>query len=312
MHVLVQCPRLIVAIRQALRNPGDVNVVASAMSLAENLWHLTRQRYFVQYINASVRTVNKFYDDTMADILVYGIEFDTAQNMVISTRYWLVQMFLCGTLDTLHRRFPVEFALSLLPEPVAFHGIDVSAAMQLGRVVLALSPNPSPLTLIRTHGPFSGSTGAWHRQIRYLSALRSVSTDHTLWKQDLRTAERMKKWVFDNCNIILSSLNITRVDERTWMEALDCMAGEELVDWIPSRVSIGSEDGEIVMQLEYSDRTANGDARRGPTRVFNVRNPAKFGPQHLRDWVKGSGGPVVNVSPTSKASCASESSSPYF
>jgi hypothetical protein len=317
MHVVVQCPRLTMSIRHAIRNPDDVDAVASAVSHAENLWRLTRQRHFVDYINTSIKTVASYDDNTVADILGHGIDFNLAQEMVIATRYWLLQIFLCGTLDTLLRRFPIQFALSLLPKPAAFHGVDVSAAIQLARVVLALGHNPSPLTLIRTHGPFSGSIGAWHRQVRYLSMTQPDSEDSTgsdtAREEALRTALRMKRWVLDNCNVILTRLHITQVDEAAWMEALDCMAGEELPDWIPTKVSFGAEDGEIIMRLEYSGVTANGDPRVGEssTRVFNVKNPAQFGPQHLREWVKGTGGPVI-LKGSPEAGCVVETASPHW
>lgn len=317
MHVVVQCPRLTVSIRNAIRKPDDVDAIASAVSLAENLWRLTSQRYFVDYITASIKFVANCDGKMVADVLGYGISFDLAQNMVIATRYWLLQIFLCGTLDTLFRRFPVQFALSLLPGPAAFHGIDVSAAIQLARVVSALGRNPSPLTLIRTHGPFSGSVGAWHRQIRYLSTTQpgceASTRSDTFNNTALKTALRMKRWALDNCNTILNKLHVTQVDELAWMEALDCMAGEELPDWIPTKVSFGAEDGEIIMKLEYSEVTANGDPRvsDSPPRVFNVRNPAQFGPQHLREWVKGSGGPVLSKG-LPGAGCVVETSSPHW
>lgn len=316
MHVVVQCPRLTVSIRNAIRNPNDVDAVASAVSHAENLWRLTRQKHFVDYINISIKTVADCDNDTVADILEYGIDFNLAQEMVIATRYWLLQVFLCGTLDTLFRRFPSQFGFSLLPRPETFHGIDVSAAKQLARVVFALGRNPSPLTLIRTHGPFSGSIGAWHRQVRYLSMIQPGSEDSsgsdTAREEALCTALRMKRWVLDNCNVILNRLQITQVDEPAWLEALDCMAGEELPDWIPTKVSFGTEDGEIIMKLEYSGVTANGDPRvsEGP-RVFNVKNPAQFGPQHLREWVKGCGGPVISKG-SPEAGCVVETASPHW
>ncbi|KAJ4381462.1 hypothetical protein N0V86_002821 [Didymella sp. IMI 355093] len=317
MHVTIQCPRLTVVLRHAIRNPNDVNAIASAVSLAEKLWHLTGQRYFVDYINASIKIIAGFNDDSVADILEYGIDFDFPQNMVIATRYWLLQVFLCGTLDTLYRRFPVEFGLSLLPAPVVFQGIDVSAAMQLARVVLALGSNPSPLTLVRTHGAFSGSIGAWHRRVRYLSKQYSAPgvpiAHHMHGGRDLRVALRMKKWVLSNCNDVLNELHITQVDEDAWMEALDCMAGEELPDWLPSKVSFSAEDDEIVMKLEYSSLAGNSDAEvdSGPPYVVNVRNPAQFGPQHLREWVQSASSAVVSKRAPQK-SCVVETANLHW
>ena len=295
MHILIQCPRLIIAIRHALRSPGNVVAVASAISLAENLWQLTLQRHFSDFIKTSISVMDEPVEDAVVDILSHGIRFGTAQSMLICARYWLLQVVLCGTIDTLHRRFPAEYALSLLPDPKVLHQVDTNAAMQLGRMVLGLGADLSPLTIVRTHGPLSASIGAWHRQIRYLSSRRPFF--HADQRDSFHAAERMKEWLLVHCNMIMKRLNMSQVDEKAWFEALDCMAGEELVDWMPNKVSFGSEDGDMVMKLEYSDRTANGDHRlQGgsdtTTRVFNVRDPAKFGLQHLREWVKGTGIPA--------------------
>ncbi|KAJ4985199.1 negative acting factor [Stagonosporopsis vannaccii] len=292
MHILIQCPRLIVAIRRAIREPKNVVAVASAFSLMEELWKLSQLSFFAEFIDASVKIAEKSIEESIADILLYGIGFDNAQAMVICTRYWLLKVLLCGTMDTLYRRFPVEYAFALLPDPDALHQADMDSAMQLARLVSNLGVDVSPLTLVRSHGPLSASIGTWLRQIRYQASHHPVHGADRIF-----AAERMKTWLLAHCNAILKRLNISRVDEGAWAEALDCMAGEELADWIPSNVSFGSEDGEMVMRLEYSDRTANGDLRvqgaRSVPRVFNVRNPANFGPQHLREWVKGTGGPAI-------------------
>ena len=103
----------------------------------------------------------------------------------------------------------------------------------------------------------------------------------------------MKRWLLSRCNVILKRLNVSAVDERAWLEALDCMAGDEMPAWIPTKVSFGSERGEMVMRLEYGEHRSTSpqdyfSPQQGTTRVFNVRNPAKIGPQHLREWVEGS------------------------
>lgn len=293
MHILIQCPRLIVSIRYAIREPGNVAAVASAFSLMEELWGLSQMSCFSKFIVASAKIADNPVDESIADILLHGIRFDNAQATVISTRYWLLQVMLCGTMDTLCRTFPAEYVFSHLPDPDALHQADTSAAMQVARVVSYVGTSVLPLTLIRLHGPLSASIGAWHRQIRYQASRHPV-----LGADRILEAQRMKTWLVAHCNVILARLNASQVDEAAWMEALDCMAGEELADWIPTNVSFGSEDGEMVMRLEYSDHTANGDlrvhGRNNSPRIFNVRNPANFGPQHLRNWVKGTGGPALH------------------
>lgn len=291
MHILIQSPSLIVAIRHALREPCNVVAVATAFTFAEKLLELSQLDYLAKFVKASIREDDDPVDELIADIVLNGIYFDNAQVMVICTRYWLLQVLLYGTIDTLYRRFPAEYAISLLPSPDVLHHEDTSAALKLAKFVSSLGEDVSPLTLVRSHGPLSASIGSWHRQIRY-----QTSHDPVVGADQISAAKRMKKWLMAHCNIILKRLRISQVDEAAWTEALDCMAGEELPDWIPSKISFGSEDGDMVMKLEYNDHTANGDLRvQGvtvPTRVFSVRYPARFGPQHLREWVKGNGGPV--------------------
>ncbi len=293
MHIFIQCPRLIVAIRHALHDPSNLAAPLSAVSIAENLWVLTQRVHFFKFIEASTTKDTTYaIDESIADVLMHGVRFSTAQDMVIITRYWLLQVMLCGTIDTIYRRFPTEYACSLLPDLETLRRTDIGAAVQLGRTVRSLGTSPSPLTVVRMHGPLSGSIGAWHREIRHLNS--HCSTFNLIDTERLFAAERMKKWLVQTCDIIMKSLNISPVDESAWLEALDSMAGEEIPDWIPTRVSFGTEDGDMVMKLEYSERTANGDLclhSGETTRVFSVREPAKFGPQHLRDWVRGVGGP---------------------
>jgi hypothetical protein len=288
MHCLIQCPRLVIAVRDAIRGQNDKVAIATAVNLANTLWSLSQQDIFAAFISSHVLNTYDEIDEAVADIVPNGIRFDTAQNMVVGTRYWMLQILLCGCLDTLHRRFPYESEQLDLSNPETVQQVDIHAGTQLGRVALGLGNEPSPLTLLRTHGPLSVSTGAWHRHIRYL-------TSHGWPKNDDRVlaALRMQKWILEKCNIVLERMNVSQADECAWIEALDCMAGEELADWMPSKVSFDSEDGEMVMKLEYSGRTTNDNTRihdgdgGGITRTFNIRDPARFGPQHLRGWVRG-------------------------
>ncbi|KAF3006888.1 hypothetical protein E8E13_011069 [Curvularia kusanoi] len=296
MHCLIQCPRLIVAIRHASRNPSDLVAIATAVTLADNLWKLSQQQLFADFVDDCLFESDDHIDDTVADIIPSGIGFSSVQNMVTCTKYWMLQNLLCGCLDTLHRKFAHGFLCSNLPSPKNVHEMDTQAAKQLGRAVLGLGDKVSPLTLLRAHGPLSFSIGAWHRQVRYLRSSGQTQSleDHTR----ILAATRMQKWILNKCNSVLERLHVSQAAEIAWIEALDSMAGEELADWIPNKVSIDSEDGEIVMKLEYNDRRPNdvGSAQSGGevTRTVTIRDPANFGPQHLRDWVRGNGGLPAN------------------
>lgn len=289
MHVLIQCPRLIVLIRHAISHPDDMFALASAISMAENLWQLTQGSHFAELINSSTATIDGLVDDAVIDILPHGLRFTSTQGMVFCTRYWFLQVILYGMIDTLYRHFPEAYSLSFLPDAGALHCLDTDAATQLGKVLLGLDTASSPLLLVRVQGPLAASIGSWHRKIRYLSSHRSVSrgpVSETLvgfHDPNIATAERMKMWLLSRCNKIQARLGISAVDERAWLEALDGMAGEEMPDWIPTKVSFGSEDGELVMKLEYDDGISSSDYA---PRVFSIRAPGQFGLQQLKEWMQ--------------------------
>ena len=204
MHCLIQCPRLVIAVRAAIRGQNDKVAIASAVNLANTLWSLSQQDLFAAFIDNHVLDTYDEIDEAVADIVPNGIRFDTAQNMVVGTRYWMLQILLCGCLDTLHRRFPFESAQSNFPHAETVHQVDTHAGTQLGRVALGLGNKPSPLTLLRTHGPLSVSTGAWHRQIRYLTSHGCPYTDARVL-----AALRMQKWILEKCNIVLERMNVS-------------------------------------------------------------------------------------------------------
>jgi hypothetical protein len=293
MHILIQCPRLALLIRQAISNCQDVTILASAISLAENLWQLAQANHFVDLVSCSTSTINRHMDETINDILPHGLSFDSNQSMVFCTRYWLLQVMLSGMIDTLYRHFPEQYSLSFLPDPVTMHRVDTDAAAELGKVLLGLNANSSPLILVRLQGPLAASIGSWHRAIRYFFAHpldnEDAGPEPSKMIKNVVRAERMKQWLLARCNRIQTRLNISAVDERAWLEALDSMAGEKMPDWIPSKVSFDSEDGEMVMRLEYHGPTRmppNGTAPNENERVFVIRNPSQFGLQHLREWMK--------------------------
>ncbi|KZM28797.1 sequence-specific DNA binding RNA polymerase II transcription factor [Ascochyta rabiei] len=245
MHILIQCPRLVLLTRQAVLDCRNVVALASAVSLAENLWQLSQANEYADLVSSSISYTDKLVDNTITDIVSHGLRFDCMQNMVFCTRYWLLQIILSGVIDTLHRHFPEAYSLSLLPGPDKLHLVDTDAAMQLGKAFLGLPAIPSLLILVRLQGPLAASIGSWHRVIRYLSSYQLGSQAATLEASQLirnvAKAERMKQWF--------------AVDERAWLQTLDCMAGEEMPDWMPSKMSFDSEDGDMVLKLEFDGRS---------------------------------------------------------
>ncbi|XPS69766.1 hypothetical protein M3J07_002014 [Ascochyta lentis] len=290
MHILIQCPRLVLLIRHAISEARDVVTLASAISLAENLWQLAQASQYADILSSCISAANEAVDDTIADIIPHGLRFNSIQSMIFCTRYWLLQVLLSGMMDTLYRHFPEQYGLSFLPDPDTLHSVDTDAATQLGKVLLGLDESPALLILVRIQGPLTASVGSWHRVIRYLSSYQHASQAAALGvSETIVRAERMKQWLLARTNQLQMRLNIIAVDEQAWLEALDCMAGEGMLDYIPTRVGFDCEDGEMVMKLEYDGVAGlrpNGSASSQDTWILRIRNPSQFGLKHLREWIK--------------------------
>lgn len=268
MHVFIQCPRLVCLIRHAIMNPDDTAALASAVSHAESLWLLDLPRQVTEFLERTTTTLHVPSAPEIADIATTSLEFDSVQSMILGTRYWMLQNVLCGMIDALHRHFPVETALSLLPGPEEVRRADVDAALNLARSIpWAHSISQKlPLVPLRLHTPLQISIGPWHRTIRQIAASRSSSLTSAA-ELDLETAfelsraERMKAYMIEECNRIHHQWDVSTVDETPLLEALDSMAGEKIPDWLPIRVRFEAEDGEMVMKLDYENKTGTFEDR---------------------------------------------------
>jgi hypothetical protein len=170
----------------------------------------------------------------------------------------MLQNVLCGLTDTLHRHFPTETALSRLPNRKSVREVDINAGIHLAKsLTWAESVSQKlPLVPLRLHTPLQISIGPWHRTIRQV-------TTHSAFDSELDTGEvqqvssnlsralRMKTWLIDKCNRIHEQWDVSTVDENSLYEALDSMAGEEIPDWLPTRVRFEAEDGDMVIKLDY-------------------------------------------------------------
>ncbi|KAL6707001.1 hypothetical protein ACN47E_004951 [Coniothyrium glycines] len=255
MHVFIQCPRLVCIIRNAISNPSDTDALACAVSHMESIMELELSQHVQELIETSVRVVPVAHIADMEDIICSVLEFSSVQSMILCTRYWMLQNVLCGMADTLYRYFPTEMSLSTIPGRDHLCAIDTSAALNLAKS-LGWADSTSqklPLVKLRLHTPLQISIGPWHRTIRRLTSPNtSLEPAH---EAQLLRAQRMKSWLVAECNKIHLQWNVSAVDEEPLLEALDTMAGERIPDWLPTRVRFAAEDGELVMKLDYANRT---------------------------------------------------------
>lgn len=260
MHVFVQCPRLNCLVRRAIMHPGDSEILAAAVSLTEYVWQIDLPAHVAELLRTAVTTVNAPPSVEMADVLTETLHFDSVQNMILCTRYWMLQNVLCGLTDTLHRHFPTEVSLSLLPVPEIVQQFDIDAGKHLAES-LAWAESVSqrlPLVPLRLHTPLQISIGPWHRTIRDMTKDSAVEAFLDIdTNSDLARAVRMKTWLIEECNRIHEQWGVSTVDEKSLCEALDSMAGEKIPDWLPTRVRFEAEDGDMVIKLDYEKSTGN-------------------------------------------------------
>ena len=268
MHIFVQCPRLNNLIRHAIMHPGDTAALVDAVTLAESLWQLDLSDQVSPLLKQTmtVRLIPPF--DKLADILTDSLEFDSVQSMILCTRYWMLINVLGGFIDSLYRYFPTETELSLLPDRYGMHQTEIEAATQIARSIpWAASVSQSlPLVPLRLHTPLQISIGPWYRTIRRLTAVRSANPDLDAnviaeMARTISQAERMKAGIIEYCNGIHKQWDVSIVSEKPLLEALNTMAGEEIPAWLPVRVRFEAEQGEMVMKLDYENKTGSYQER---------------------------------------------------
>jgi hypothetical protein len=256
MHVFIQCPRAICLIRDAISNPEDASALAAAMSHMESLIQVNLSHHVSGLMQEAITIVVIPPSPDIADLLPDTLEFESVQSMILCTRYWMLQNILCGLADTLYRHFPTESALSLLPSPGRLRVIDIDSALHLAKSIRWANSisQKLPLVPLRLHTPLQISIGPWYRTIR---DARMPNTRTSISDADLSRAQRMKAWTIHQCNLIHMQWDVSLVDEQAMLECIDCMAGEKRPDWLPSRIRFEAEDGEMVMKLDYEQRTGN-------------------------------------------------------
>jgi hypothetical protein len=239
-------------------HPDDSESLAAAVTLTEYMWQMDLPAHVAELMQIAVTTFNAPPSSDTADILTETLHFDSVQSMILCTRYWMLQNVLCGLTDTLHRHFPTQTSLSLLPGPEVLRQFDKDAGIHLAES-LSWAESVSqrlPLVPLRLHTPLQISIGPWHRTIRYITSLFESDPTfdieaHQQLNNDFNRAVRMKTWLIDQCNRIHEQWDVSTVNEDSLYEALDSMAGEEIPDWLPTRVRFEAEDGDMVIKLDY-------------------------------------------------------------
>ncbi|KAJ4299967.1 hypothetical protein N0V90_005215 [Kalmusia sp. IMI 367209] len=259
MHVYIQLPRLVCLIRHASNYPEDAQTLASAIALAESLWSLVPNDVIQEVIQTSITVVDRPPSPDIADITSYCYHFDSIQSCILITRFWMLQINLCGPIQTLYQNFPAESTASLLPPLLTVEQIDYDAAIELARSIrYALDICPTlPLVPLRIYTSFQVSIGTWHRMIRRINANnRALSPDPSspvaaYLAEQLSRAQRLENWVSSETNDVHEMWKVQRVHKRFLRSAAIDMAGGPIPDWMPLRIKFESEDGAMVMRLEY-------------------------------------------------------------
>lgn len=248
MHVYIQLPRLVCLVRHATNYPDDSRTLASAVALAESLWSHIPSALFSSIIRSSTALVDPPPCPSIADIVPHSYRFTSVQDCMLICRFWRLQISLSGPIQTLYQNFPAECALSLLPSLPDVRQTDYDAAIDLARAIrYALTVCPSlPLIPLRVYTCFQVSIGTWGRQMRAdADAVPPPSASASA------PAARMEAFVARTSNAVHDMWAIHHVDTRFLRAAAVDMAGGPIPDWMPVHVKFESEDGDMVMQMEY-------------------------------------------------------------
>jgi hypothetical protein len=291
MHVFIQCPRLNNLVRRAITNQDDTTALVAAITLAESLWQVNMAEQVAPLLNEAV-TLSSVHVPGLADVFPDSYDFNSVQSMVLCTRYWMLLNVLAGLIDTLYRYFPVETALSHLPDRYDVHKIDTHAAENLLRSMPwsdSLS-HKLPLVPLRLHTPLQISIGAWYRTIQRLNFVRATTSNLTAdveleMERTIAHAYRLKSYIIEECNKIHRAWDVSIVSEKPLFEALNTMAGEKIPDWLPIRVRFEAEEGEMVMKLDYENKAGSYSDS------YNLAEdpPRKVTDRHTAAWREAAG-----------------------
>ncbi|KAJ4351887.1 uncharacterized protein N0V89_007231 [Didymosphaeria variabile] len=259
MHVYIQVPRLICLVRHASNYPEDSRTLAAAVALAESLWSLLPSDVMEEVIQAAVTIIDIPPSPEIAEIVPNSYHFNSVENSTLISRFWKLQVSLSGIIQTLYQNYPAECASSFLPALPFVERTDAEAATELARCIhyaLTICPH-LPLVPLRIYTTFQISLGTWYRIIRRITASnRALPPDPdpavtAYFDEQLSHARRMEQFVSDQSNNVHRIWNIPRVNKRFLRAAAIDMAGGPIPDWMPIRINFESEDGAMIMKMEY-------------------------------------------------------------
>lgn len=201
MHCWIQIPRLVCLVRQA-RSCSDISTRASAVSLAESLWTLDQVAITAEYFTATTEIVPLPAGQDISDIVPESLHFDSVYSLILLTRYWMFQVYLCGLTYSLRTHFPIETAASLLPNVDTIIQVDSSAATYIAQSLLyALSSCPSlPLVPFRILSPLQASVSSWHRVMVHSDGSSLSLTEAYDTAEKSCRSRRMIEWIMEESN----------------------------------------------------------------------------------------------------------------
>jgi hypothetical protein len=259
MHIFIQVPRLLCLLRHAISHPDDKDTFESVLCLAESLWLLDPIDTAEQVFQLTTTVIPNPPGPEIADIVPDSFHFHSVDSAILVTRYWFLEISLCGIFERLLLHFPERTKYSLLPSVATVQRKDINAALKLARCApYSLYTCPSlPILPLRLHTTIQMSIGSWRRL--YLRAKRAqIALQSRLGPQEdvglatqLERALRMEKWVIKEGNRIHTDWKIEPVAPTYLHAAAESVAGGAIPEWLPTSVKFEEEEGDMVMKVEY-------------------------------------------------------------
>lgn len=242
MHCFIQLPRFACLVRQSILNPRDTQALSLAIFLAQSLWTSDPYALMDKVLKMSITAVPTPPSSMISNFIPESFWFNDVSTIVLLCRYWTYQIYFSAIMQNLCFHYPAECIAAGLPEFETFLQVDVQAATYVAQSfphVLSISPS-LPLTPLRVLGSLSGSVGTWCRLTRYhlrAQDLKISAPDQRdlSESEELRKAKTMKKWIIEQCNMVLKAWTLARVEEKLIELLADSMAGGEIMECVTKR-----------------------------------------------------------------------------
>ncbi|KAF2010565.1 hypothetical protein BU24DRAFT_378663 [Aaosphaeria arxii CBS 175.79] len=258
MHSLIQVPRMIKLVRDAKRDPDDVEALAKAVSSIESLWQIMPTTLLEEYYQAVTSKLpispgpelQGFIDDTLY--------FESVESVILLNRFWTLQNYLCGVTYTLYDSFPLQSAASALPSMETVERVDIAAASNVLRSVPYALSISSTLHLVplRILTPMQTSIGAWYRKLRRLRILQLFheqgSPEHDQIQADIKLYETAQDHIVRESNKIHLLWRADIVTMPLFAFACEILEGghipEDLLQWM-QELHAGKDVPRLVVKI---------------------------------------------------------------